>query len=150
MNTPARDDIKLLEVLNRHPTLKRRVEALADIVADRHGGLARAGEAERRVINEVGRLGGEVLVGCAEGRIARTGGEAVAAPETRRAGKKLRWHTTFGTIAVEEPLFRAGTRLQCPFAASAAVSLRGCSQPLQRAVTDFSADVYCAGRRETA
>jgi len=45
MNSPARDDIKLLEVLNLYPTLKRRVEALADIVADRHGDLALSDEA---------------------------------------------------------------------------------------------------------
>jgi len=100
------------------------------------------------VIDEVRRLGGEVLHGWAEGRIARTGEEAVAEPETRRAGKKLRWQTTFGAIAAEEPLFRAGTRLQRPFAASAAVSHRGCSQPLQRAVTDFGADVSFAQAAE--
>ena len=84
MNTPDHADAKLLEVLNRHPTLKHRVEALAEIMAD--GDLARADEAERRVIEEVRRLGGEVLHGWAEGRIAHTGEQA--APETRRAGKK--------------------------------------------------------------
>jgi hypothetical protein len=86
MNTPDHADAKLLEVLNRHPTLKHRVEALAEIMAD--GDLARADEAERRVIEEVRRLGGEVLQGWAEGRIAHTQEQAVAAPETRRAGKK--------------------------------------------------------------
>ncbi len=88
MNTPDHADAKLLEVLNRHPTLKHRVGALADIMADSDGDLARADDAERRVIEEVRRLGGEVLHGWAEGRIARTGEQAAAAPETRRAGKK--------------------------------------------------------------
>lgn len=88
MNTPDHDDGKLLEVLNRHPTLKHRVEALAAIIADGDGDLVRADEAERRVIEEVRRLGGEVLHGWAEGRIACTEAQAVAAPETRRAGKK--------------------------------------------------------------
>lgn len=88
MNTPDHDDAKLLEVLNRHPTLKHRVEALAAIIADSDGDLVRADEAERRVIEEVRRLGSEVLHGWAEGRIACTEAQAVAAPETRRAGKK--------------------------------------------------------------
>ena len=79
MNTPHCDDAKLLEVLNRHPTLKLRVEALADIVADSNGDLARADEAERRVIEEVRRLGGEALRGWAE-RIERAGVEAAQAP----------------------------------------------------------------------
>ena len=86
MNTPDRDDAKLLEVLNCHPGFKRRVEALADLIAD--GDVARADEAERRVIEEVQRLGGEVLHGWAEGRIERTSEQAAEAPETRRAGKK--------------------------------------------------------------
>jgi hypothetical protein len=38
--------------------------------------------------------------------------------------------------------------VQRPFAASAAVSNRGCSQPLQRAVTDFGADVSFAQAAE--
>ena len=60
----------------------------------------------------------------------------------RRAGKKkLCWHTTLGPIAVAEPLYRAGTRTRRLFAARAQVRHRGCSQPLQRVVTDFGADV---------
>jgi hypothetical protein len=87
MNTPDRDDVELLEVLHRHPTLKRRVEGLADIVADSDGDLACADEAERRVSEEVRRLEGEALRGWAAGRIERTGEEASQAPETGRAGR---------------------------------------------------------------
>ena len=86
MNVSDCDDVKLLDVLNRHPELRRRIEALADIIAD--GELARADEAERRVIEEVRRLGGEVLHGWAERRIERTSEQALQVPETRRAGKK--------------------------------------------------------------
>jgi hypothetical protein len=86
MNMLGPDDVKLLDFLKRHPELRRRFEALADIIAD--GDLARADEAERRVIEEVRRLGGEVLHGWAERRIERTGEQTAEVRETRRAGKK--------------------------------------------------------------
>jgi hypothetical protein len=54
--------------------------------------------------------------------------------------KKLCWHTTFGDISLEEPLYREGTKAVRPFAQNAQVSNRGCSLPLQRVVTDFGAD----------
>ena len=57
MTISSPDDAKLRELLNRHPGLKSRVQGLADIVADSGGDLARADEAERRVIEEVRRLG---------------------------------------------------------------------------------------------
>lgn len=40
-----------------------------------------------------------------------------------------------------EPQYRSGTKRVRPFAQSAQVSHRGCSRPLQRAVTDFGADL---------
>jgi len=55
--------------------------------------------------------------------------------------KKLRWHSTFGEIGVEEPQFRAGSQRIRPFASRAKVRHRGCSRPLQRVVTDLAADV---------
>ena len=88
MTMPSTDDAKLLALLNRHPGLKSRVQALADIVEDSDGDLARADEAERRVIEEVRRLGQEALQGWAEGQIARVGEQAAATPGVRRAGKK--------------------------------------------------------------
>lgn len=82
------EDTKLLELLNRHPELKQRVRALADIAEDSDGDLVRADEAERRVIEEVRRIGQETLHSWAEGRIA--GGEQaqLQADGVRRAGKK--------------------------------------------------------------
>jgi hypothetical protein len=88
MTMPSPEDAKLLALLNRHPGLKSRVQALADIVADSDGDLARADEAERRVIEEVRRLGQEALQGWAEGQIARAGEQAASEPQVRRAGKK--------------------------------------------------------------
>ena len=81
MTTSSLDDAKLLELLSRHPGLKSRVQALADIVADGDGDLARADEAERRVIEEA-------LHGWVEGQNARAEAHAAEAREVRRAGKK--------------------------------------------------------------
>ena len=54
--------------------------------------------------------------------------------------KKLYWHTTFGQIEVMEPLWRHGTGIERPFSASAGVTCRCSSLPLQRVMTDFGAD----------
>ena len=45
---------------------------------------------------------------------------------------------------MQEPQYRRQTKRIRPFARSAGVSHRGCSRPLQRAVTDFGADVAFA------
>jgi hypothetical protein len=88
MATRVDEDAKLLELLNRHPELKQRVRALADIAEDTDGDLVRADEAERRVIEEVRRIGQETLHSWAEGRIARGEEEHLQAEGVRRAGKK--------------------------------------------------------------
>ncbi|MGB5834966.1 MAG: hypothetical protein WBG92_23690 [Thiohalocapsa sp.] len=82
------EDTKLLELLNRHPELKQRVRALADIAEDADGDLVRADEAERRVIEEVRRIGQETLRSWAEARIARGEAEQLQADGVRGAGKK--------------------------------------------------------------
>jgi hypothetical protein len=88
MTLPVDEDIKLLDLLNRHPELKQRVRALADIAEDADGDLMRADEAERRVIEEVRRLGQETLHSWAEGQIARGEEAPLQAKGMRRAGKK--------------------------------------------------------------
>jgi hypothetical protein len=88
MTARADEDTKLLELLNRHPELKQRVRALADIAEDAGGDLVRADEAERRVIEEVQRIGQETLHSWAQSRIARGEEEQLHAEGARRAGKK--------------------------------------------------------------
>ncbi len=61
--------------------------------------------------------------------------------------KKLRWHTKFGEITVLEPQYRFGNGRVRPFVDGAKVSPRGCSRPLQRAITDFAADQPFAASR---
>lgn len=81
-------DVRLLQVLNCHPELKRRLEMLTRIVEDADGDLEQADEAERRVIEEVRRLGQETLQAWAEGQVERSTTEAGADGRARRAGKK--------------------------------------------------------------
>jgi hypothetical protein len=88
MTAAVDEDTKLLGLLNRHPELKQRVRALADIAEDADGDLVRADEAERRVIEAVRRIGQETLHSWAEGRIARGEDEQLKAEGVRRAGKK--------------------------------------------------------------
>jgi hypothetical protein len=54
--------------------------------------------------------------------------------------KKLQWHSTFGDIEVNEPIFRKPGKQYRPFSHSADIKNRGCSTILQRVVVDFGAD----------
>ena len=152
MSTPLPpEDERLLARLKKHPQLRGRIERLVDLVEDVGDDLRKADEAERRVIEEVRRLGQEVLEGWAEGQVAK---RAEALDRTsggvwREGEKKLRWHSTFGDIEVNEPQYREGTRRRRPFAQSAEVHHRGCSRPLQRVVTEVLSPPpgRAAGRR---
>lgn len=62
-------------------------------------------------------------------------------PAFRGAEKKaLHWHSSFGTIHIEEPLLRKGSVQHRPFCESSGVTPRGYSLPLQRIIVDFGAD----------
>lgn len=66
------------------------------------------------------------------------------APGFQSEGKKsLKWQTLFGTIELAEQSFRrkANGGQWRPFSLRAGVGSRGYSLPLQRALTDFGADV---------
>lgn len=67
-----------------------------------------------------------------------------------REVKKLHWMCTFGRVEVEEQTYRTleGGKLCRPFQSQAAISCRGYSLWLQRAITDFGADVPFAQVRE--
>lgn len=66
-------DYHLLACLNRHPHLKGRIAALLSLVEDAGGGLKKADEAERRVIEELRQLGNEALHSWANHRIKGVG-----------------------------------------------------------------------------
>jgi len=50
------------------------------------------------------------------------------------------WHTSYGKVTVIEQVFRKKGQQFRPFIASACISNRGCSLPLQRILVDFGAD----------
>ncbi len=51
MKAPTTDT--LVNRLNKHPSLKARVEAILDVAENTHGDLIRADEAEQRAIEQV-------------------------------------------------------------------------------------------------
>jgi len=55
--------------------------------------------------------------------------------------KKLWWYSTFDVVEIEETLFRNKTRIVRTFSDQAGVNCRSTSTPLQRAITDFGADL---------
>lgn len=86
------------------------------------------------------RLGHEALSRWAAHQEAAR--QAVAACQgAARARKKLYWYSPFGTITVNEQRFWHDGREVRPFCRAAGGRCRGSSQPLQRRVTDFGADV---------
>jgi hypothetical protein len=89
MSTPLPpEDDGLLSRLNRHPQLRGRVERLVDIVEDVGDDLRKADEAERRVIDEVRRLGQEVLESWADGQVGKRADALERTPGVWREGKK--------------------------------------------------------------
>jgi hypothetical protein len=89
MSTPLPpEDARLLTRLNRHPQLRGRIERLVDLVEDVGDDLRTADDAERRVIEEVRRLGQEVLGNWADGQVAKRAEELERTPGVWREGKK--------------------------------------------------------------
>ena len=82
------NDERLLARLNQHPQLRARIERLVDLVEDAGDDLRKADEAERRVIEEVRRLGQAVLGDWAEGPVAKRAEELERTPGVWREGKK--------------------------------------------------------------
>jgi hypothetical protein len=104
------------------------------------GDLKEADAAEERIVEEMRLLGREALQGWGEKQVQVTEREIRQQPHMHRQGKKVRWHTKLGEIAILEPQYRFGRERVRPFVRSARVTPRTCSQPLQRAITDFAAD----------
>jgi hypothetical protein len=89
MSTPLpAEDERLLTRLNRHPQLRDRIERLVDLVEDAGDDLRKADDAERRVIEEVRRLGQEVLEDWADAQVAKRAEELDRTPGVWRDGKK--------------------------------------------------------------
>ena len=89
MTTPLPpEDERLLTRLRRHPQLRGRIERLVDLVEDAGEDLRKADEAEQRVIEEVRRLGQEVLEGWANEQVSRHSEALDRTSGVWREGKK--------------------------------------------------------------
>ncbi len=60
------EDIKLLNKINNHPSIRKRVEEILNIAENTSGELITARQAEEKAIEEIRKLGQEVLKGWAE------------------------------------------------------------------------------------
>ncbi len=88
MSSLSQEDKELLNQLNRRPDLKKRVKSILSIAGDDGDGIVKADEAESRVIEEVRRMGNEVLTQWAETRIEKSGAYLPADSDIDRSGKK--------------------------------------------------------------
>jgi len=84
----SQEDQELLNRLNSRPDLKNRVKSILSIACDDGEGIVKADEAESRIIEEVRRMGNEVLTEWAESRIEKS--EAYLQPDDNvvRSGQK--------------------------------------------------------------
>src|SRR5215207_5049233 len=78
----------LEERLRHHPHLHARLSRLLDVVENSAGDVEKADEAERRVIEELRRLGQDALQGWAEHRQGEVQRQAEADPQLQRKEKK--------------------------------------------------------------
>ncbi len=80
-----RQNDSLEKRLNKHPHLRNRIEELLKIVENADGDLKKADEAEQRVIEELRKMGNEVLHDWASNREEQ---EASSQKDLAKNGKK--------------------------------------------------------------
>ena len=88
MPSLSQEDQELLKRLNRRPDLKKRAESILSIAEDDGEGIVKADEAEKRITEEVRRMGNEVLTGWAESRIGKSKSYLPADGDITRNGQK--------------------------------------------------------------
>ena len=84
----SQEDQELLSRLNSRPDLKNRVKSILSIACDDDDGIVRADEAENRIIEEVRRMGNEVLTEWAETRVGKSGTDLPTDGDVTRSGQK--------------------------------------------------------------
>ena len=93
MPSLSQEDKELLNLLNRRPDLKNRVISILSIAEDEGDGIVKADEAESRVIEEVRRMGNEVLTGWAGSRAEKSGADLPPDGDIVRCGQKKSYGT---------------------------------------------------------
>lgn len=91
-------DEALLNRLNGHPELRRRVESMLLVVGDGMGNLQEADAAELQLIEQMRRTGQESLQAWADGQVIKASESAAQRSHTWREGKK----NSSGTARLEK------------------------------------------------
>lgn len=130
--------------LQKHAHLLERFSSVLDIVENTDNTCETASYTELKLTAELQKMGKEALEDWAKTQEKKKAQTCEQSPSMRRSRKKqLYWHTLLGTIQVIEQIFicvKNGKVIR-PFSSSAQIHCRGYSLPLQRAITDFGADV---------
>ena len=118
------------------PRLRRRLLVIADLIDQAVTEGCTVHEAETRALEQIRKLGNEVLTDWAEKseQEARRKAQAVNSKLIDYGRKKLlTWHSTYGDICIAEQCLRLGRRgpQVRPFCQRADISQRGYSRPLQ-------------------
>ena len=83
-----RQNDSLEKRLKKHPHLKNRIEQILEIVENTDGDLKKADEAEKRVIEELRKMGNEVLHDWATNREAQEFGASIQKGLAKNGKKK--------------------------------------------------------------
>jgi hypothetical protein len=128
--------------MNQHPQLRKRMEELLNVVENTTGDCTKADDAEEYVIEELRKMGNDALHCWANKTSSKASKELLEREKNLQGNskKKILWHTTYGDIAILEPVFRRSGKQFRPFMMVAGVTSRSYSRPLERAVTDFGSD----------
>lgn len=84
----GRSEDALVRRLERHPAVKARVVRMLDLIENTGGDLKRADDAERQTIEEVRRLGQELLGDWGQGRADEEARQMKASGQVVRQVKK--------------------------------------------------------------
>lgn len=72
VETMEKQDEKIIELMNKNPKLKARVISILDISNNTSGDIIKANDAEERTIEELRKLGNEVLGSWADNRVEKS------------------------------------------------------------------------------
>lgn len=88
MGSDGVSDEEIMRGLHQHPRIRQRVAMLLRAVQDAGGDLARADDAEQRLVQELRQLGQEAMQGWADAQVRSTERELRRGGRAHREGKK--------------------------------------------------------------
>ena len=130
--------------LAKSPRVYQRLHQIADAMDEAIASGLTADEAEGMAIKQVNELGNAMIGDWAQAQeqISAERAQEKDPILTKDSKKKLRWHTTYGIISIDQTLLRIGRRGKRvkPFCQDSGIVPQGCSLRLQQALVDFGAE----------